>query len=229
MRKKIGIGIGAATAAIALTMGAGAALAASGGHQQARAAAAAAAVHRHITRAQAAKIAKAKVPHSRVIEIESDDRHDRAVWKVTLATPHGRVIVDVDKRTGKATIVRRGSGGHGDAAGAMALSSHRSGSDSARDAREDRRDDRGDVRREDRRETPCGPARRAARGGPAGARGRRPVTRPTDSTGDPCAGQSREGGHCFPRQCPPFAALAGWRGLSSRRRAGRRWGTGQRP
>ena len=109
MRNKIGIGIGAATAAIALTMGAGAAFAASGGHQSA--AAAAAAVHRHVTRAQAAQIAKAKVPHSRVIEIESDDRHDRAVWKVTLATPHGRVIVDVDKKTGKATIVRRGSGG----------------------------------------------------------------------------------------------------------------------
>lgn len=153
MRKRISIGIGVATAAIALTAGAGAAFAASGGHQQATGTAVAAAAHKQITKAQARQIAKAKVPHSRVVEIESDDRHDRAVWKVTLATPHGRVIVDVDKKTGKATIVRRGgSGGHDDAAGAMALSSHRSGSDSARDAREDRRDDRGDVRREDRRE-----------------------------------------------------------------------------
>jgi hypothetical protein len=109
-------------------------------------------VRGHVTRAQAAQIAKAKVPHNRVVEIESDDRNDRAVWKVTLATPHGRVIVDVDKKTGKATIVRHGGGGSGDGAGAGALSSHRSSSDSARDAREDRRDDRGDVRREDKRE-----------------------------------------------------------------------------
>jgi hypothetical protein len=45
------------------------------------------------------------VPYSRVIEIESDDLHNRPVWKVKLATPHGRVIVDVDMWTGKATIV----------------------------------------------------------------------------------------------------------------------------
>lgn len=113
MRRNIGIGIsiGAATAAIALSMGASAAVAASGGHQQAGTAAAAAA-HRNITRAQARHIAMAKVPHSRVIEVESDDLHDRPVWKVELATPHGRVIVDVDKKTGKATIVHRS--GHGD-------------------------------------------------------------------------------------------------------------------
>ena len=148
MRKNIGIGIGAATAAIVLTTGAGAALATSGAHQQAAGTTAVTSVNKHITKAQAARIAKAKVPHSHVIEIESDDLHNRPVWKVKLGTPHGRVVVDVDKRTGKATIVRGDSGGHGDAAGAMALSSARSGSDSARDAREDR----GDVRREDRRE-----------------------------------------------------------------------------
>jgi hypothetical protein len=45
------------------------------------------------------------VPYSRVIVIESDDLHNRPVWKVKLATPHGRVIVDVDMWTGKATIV----------------------------------------------------------------------------------------------------------------------------
>ncbi|HEX6933651.1 MAG TPA: PepSY domain-containing protein [Streptosporangiaceae bacterium] len=150
MRKNIGIGIGAAAAALALTTGAGAALAASGVHQQAGSAAAAAA-HRTITKAQARQIAKAKVPHSRVIEVESDDLHNRPVWKVKLATPHGRVIVDVDKKTGKATIV--GRGGHGTAAGAMPLSSQRSWSDdSARDAREDRGDDRGERHdRDDRR------------------------------------------------------------------------------
>jgi len=148
MRKNIGIGIGAATAVIALTAGAGAALAASGGHQQAAGTTAVAAVNSHITKAQAAGIAKAKVPHSRVLEIESDDLHNRPVWKVKLASPHGRVSVDVDKRTGRATIVSRDSGGHDSGAGAMALGSQRSGSDSARDAREHR----GDVRREDRRE-----------------------------------------------------------------------------
>src|SRR5262249_42831935 len=142
----IGIGIGAATAAIALSMGASAALAAFGGQQQAGTTAAAAA-HRNITKAQARQIAKAKVPHSRVIEIESDDLRNRPVWEVKLAAPHGRIIVDVDKKTGRATIVHRD--GHGDAADAMALSSHRlAGTDSARDAREDAREDRGEDRRE---------------------------------------------------------------------------------
>src|SRR5262249_62261494 len=57
--------------------------------------------------------AEATVPHSRAIEIQSDDLHDRAVWKVTLATRHDRVVVDVDKRTGKATAARRGGSGDG--------------------------------------------------------------------------------------------------------------------
>jgi hypothetical protein len=153
MRKKIVIGLGATTAVIALSMGISGALAASVGHEQAHAVTAAA--HQKITKAEARQIAKAKVPHSHVIEIESDDRHDRAVWKVTLATPHGRVIVDVDKKTGKATIVHHG-GGHGDGVSARALSEHRSsGSDSALDAREDRGEhrggDRGDRRDHDGR------------------------------------------------------------------------------
>ncbi len=158
MRNKIVIGLGATTAVIALSTGVSAALAASAGpHQQARVTTAAA--YKKITKAQARQIALKKVPHSHVIEIESDDRHDRAVWKVTLATKHGRVIVDVDKKTGKATIVHRsghGDGGHDDGTAAMALSGHRSsGHDSARDAREDRtedrRDDRGDRRDHDGR------------------------------------------------------------------------------
>jgi hypothetical protein len=33
-----------------------------------------------------------------------------SVWEVELAAPRGRVVVDVDKRTGKATIVRHGGG-----------------------------------------------------------------------------------------------------------------------
>jgi hypothetical protein len=138
MRRKISIGIGAATAAIALGMGASAALATSAGHQ--RADVAAAASNRHITKALARQIATAKVPHSRVIEVESDDRNDRALWKVTLATPHGRVVVDVDKQTGKATIVRSGSGGHGDAADAAAFGSQGAAGDDRADAREDRED-----------------------------------------------------------------------------------------
>jgi len=145
MRKKIVIGLGATTAVIALSTGISGALAASVGHEQAHAATAAA--HKNITKAEARQIAKAKVPHSHVIEVESDDLHDRAVWKVTLGTPHGRVIVDVDKKTGKATIVHHGGGdgGHGDGISALALGAHRSsGSDSARDGREDRAEHRRD-------------------------------------------------------------------------------------
>jgi hypothetical protein len=108
-------GIGIATAGIIATMAAGVASATTGGQQAAGSVAAAtSSVNRHITKAQARHIATAKVPHSRVIEVESDDLHNRAVWKVKLATPHGRVVVDVDKRTGQATIVQRG-GGHDDA------------------------------------------------------------------------------------------------------------------
>jgi peptidase YpeB-like protein len=139
---KIGVGVGAA--ALAVTMAAGVASATSSGSQQATGTAAAVSVNKHITRAQAKRIAEAKVPHSKAIEAQSDDLHDRAVWKVTLTTAHGRVIVDVDKRTGKATIVRRdGGGGHDDAVLAGRLSSGTSG----RDGRDDgRRHDRGDDR-----------------------------------------------------------------------------------
>jgi hypothetical protein len=138
MRKKIVIGLGATTAVIALSMGISGALAASTGHEQAHAVTAAA--HKKITKAEARQIAKAKVPHSHVIEIESDDLHDRAVWKVQLRTPHGRVIVDVDKRTGKATIVRHG--GHGGGGDDAVMASSFSGVSWGRDR--DRGDDRGD-------------------------------------------------------------------------------------
>jgi uncharacterized membrane protein YkoI len=112
MRSTLKFGIGMGTAAIIGLSSAGVAAAAASGPQAPRSAAVVSAVNKHITRAEAKKIAKAKVPHSRVIEVESDDVHDRAVWKVKLATRHGRVIVDVDKKTGKATIVRHHGGGH---------------------------------------------------------------------------------------------------------------------
>ncbi|HET9897650.1 MAG TPA: PepSY domain-containing protein [Streptosporangiaceae bacterium] len=103
MRKMIGVGVGAA--AVAMTLGTAAGVAsASSSHQATNFATVMAS--KHITKAQAKKIAEAKVPHSKAIEVESDDLHDVAVWKVTLAVPHGRVIVDVNKRTGKATIVK---------------------------------------------------------------------------------------------------------------------------
>lgn len=158
MRKKIVIGLGVTTAVAALSTGVGAALAAPAGLQQSVHTTSAAA-HTKITKAQAKQIAKAKVPHSHVIEIESDDLHDRAVWKVQLGTPKGRVVVDVDKKTGKATIVHKsgghgpGGGGHDNSIGALALTAHRSsGHDSARDAREDRGEDRRDDRGADRRD-----------------------------------------------------------------------------
>jgi uncharacterized membrane protein YkoI len=154
MRTKLSIAIGAAAIALTVSTAAGVASATAGSHQQAARWTAAASVNKHITKAQARQIAKAKVPHSRVIEVESDDLHNRAVWKVTLATSHGRVVVDVDKRTGKATIVRRGSGGgHDDAMAASLFGSDRGSGDirmvsSASEHREDARDrdDIGDDR-----------------------------------------------------------------------------------
>lgn len=132
MRRTLNIGLGVGAAALAVTMAAGVAAATSGAGHHATGTTIES-VNKHITPAQAVRIAEAKVPHSKAIEVQSDDLHDRAVWKVTLRTPHGRVIVDVDKRTGKATIVRRGGGGGHDAAAlASSLSSSRSGSD-ARD------------------------------------------------------------------------------------------------
>lgn len=125
MRRKLNIGIGAGAVAVAITLGTGVASAMSSGHTQAaRPAVAVQTVSKHITKAQARRIALALVPHSRVAEIEPDDLHNRPVWKVTLVTRHGRVIVDVDKRTGKAAIIRRSGsgGGHDDAARAAALS-----------------------------------------------------------------------------------------------------------
>jgi len=176
MRKAASIGIGAGAAAI-VAMSAGVAAAAATGSQQAggsaaaaRPASAASSVNKHITRHQAAVIARARVPHSRVIEIESDDLHDRQVWKVQLHTAHGRVIVDVDKKTGHATIIRRGGHrGPGDVrlprgdratalvAGAAARDDHGRDlrdEDAAEDAAEhrgDRAGERGDDRGRDGR------------------------------------------------------------------------------
>jgi uncharacterized membrane protein YkoI len=116
MRKTVKIGAGLTSAAIVASMAAGVASAAASGQRPATASAnVVAAASAHISRAQARHLARAAVPHSRVIEVESDDLHDRAVWKVKLATPHGRVVVDVDKKTGKVTIIRghRHGGGHG--------------------------------------------------------------------------------------------------------------------
>jgi hypothetical protein len=135
MRNTVKFGIGVGTAAIVATMSAGVAAATTGG-QATGSAASASAINRHITRAQARTIAMAKVPHSRVIEVESDDVHDRAVWKVQLATPHGRVVVDVDKRTGRATIVRDG-GGRGHSVTATVFTGQRSAASDDRSAASD--------------------------------------------------------------------------------------------
>jgi Peptidase propeptide and YPEB domain len=136
MRNTLKLGIGMGTAAIVATMSAGVAMATTGG-QATGSVAAVSMVNKHITRAEARKIAMAKVPHSRVIEVESDDVHDRAVWKVTLATPHGRVVVDVDVRTGRATIVRRG-GGQDLAVTATVFTGQRSAAGDDRGASDDR-------------------------------------------------------------------------------------------
>jgi Peptidase propeptide and YPEB domain len=159
MRRTLKIGIGAGTAAIIATMSAGVASATTGGLQAAGSAATMTSVNKHITRAQARHLARAAVPHSRVIEVQSDDLHDHPVWKVQLATRHGRVVVDVSKRTGKVTILRRhgGGGGHDDAvlatpagpssvASVVASMSRQVTDDRGRDARDNdgAREERGD-------------------------------------------------------------------------------------
>jgi hypothetical protein len=115
MRTSVKLGAGLTSAAIVASLAAGVATATVSGPQRAATASLAAATSSaHITMKQARHLARAAVPHSRVIEIESDDFHDRAVWKVKLATPHGRVVVAVDKKTGKVTILhghRHGGGG----------------------------------------------------------------------------------------------------------------------
>ena len=103
MRKMASIGVGAA--AVAMTLGTAAGVASASSSHPASSFTTVM-VNKHITKAQAKKIAEARVPHSRAVEVESDDLHDVPVWKVTLAVPHGRVIVDVSKRTGKATVVK---------------------------------------------------------------------------------------------------------------------------
>jgi Peptidase propeptide and YPEB domain len=115
MRTSVKLGAGLTSAAIVASLAAGVAAATVSGPQRAATASLAAATSSaHITKQQARHLARAAVPHSRVIEIESDDVHDRAVWKVKLATPHGRVVVAVDKKTGKVTILRGHGGGHDD-------------------------------------------------------------------------------------------------------------------
>ena len=119
MRTSVKLGAGLTSAAIVASLAAGVAAATVSGPQRAATASLAAATSSaHITKQQAKHLARAAVPHSRVIEIESDDFHDRAVWKVKLATPHGRVVVAVDKKTGRVTILHGhrhgGGGGHDD-------------------------------------------------------------------------------------------------------------------
>jgi peptidase YpeB-like protein len=148
VNRTLNAGIGAGALAIAITTGAGVASAVSSHPAASQHQAAVTAVNKHITRAQARRIAEAKVRGSRAIEVESDDVHDRAVWKVTLTTGHGRVVVDVDKRTGKATIAR--SGGHGDSAAVASLGTAgtvvTSGGRRDDHGRDDRGDDRGHGR-----------------------------------------------------------------------------------
>jgi hypothetical protein len=54
---------------------------------------------------QAVAAAQAAVPGGVVVEVASDDEHDRPVWRVTLATPTARVVVIVDAQTGHAELL----------------------------------------------------------------------------------------------------------------------------
>jgi uncharacterized protein YpmB len=107
MRTKLGIGIGAL---VVVTLAvSGVAAAAATGPASAKTAATAvvpssALTANTISEEQARQIAIEAMPGSRVVEIETDDRADRAVWKVTLSTANGRVIVLVDAVTGAVTF-----------------------------------------------------------------------------------------------------------------------------
>lgn len=98
MRTSVVIAIGAAAIAVAVASGVAAAAAPrieGGGPVPSTSAGPSVSV------ADAKQIALAAVPGSTVIQVESDDEHDRPVWKVVLATPNGRVAVSIDAATGE--------------------------------------------------------------------------------------------------------------------------------
>jgi hypothetical protein len=55
----------------------------------------------HVSLDAAKQMALSVVPGGTVIQVESDDVHDRPVWKVIVAAPTGRVVVSIDAATGQ--------------------------------------------------------------------------------------------------------------------------------
>jgi hypothetical protein len=99
MRKSVVFAIGAAAIVVAVASGVAATAApriAEGGGPVPSAS-----TGSRVSVADAKQIALAAVPGSMVIQVESDDVHDRPVWKVVLATPNGRVAVSIDAATGQ--------------------------------------------------------------------------------------------------------------------------------
>jgi hypothetical protein len=99
MRKSVVIAIGAAAIVVAVVSGVAATAApriTEGGGPVPSSSA-----RPSVSVADAKQIALAAVPGSTVIQVESDDVHDRPVWKVVLATPNGRVAVSIDAATGQ--------------------------------------------------------------------------------------------------------------------------------
>jgi hypothetical protein len=99
MRKSVVIAIGAAAIFVAVASGVAATAApriAEGGGPVPSTSAGP-----RISVADAKQIALAAVPGGTVIQVESDDVHDRPVWKVVVATPNGRAAVSIDAATGQ--------------------------------------------------------------------------------------------------------------------------------
>jgi hypothetical protein len=57
--------------------------------------------------AAARRLAEAAVPGGHVVQIESDDRADRQLWKLTVDGSAGRVIVLVDVASAAVTVADR--------------------------------------------------------------------------------------------------------------------------
>jgi uncharacterized membrane protein YkoI len=110
MRKTFGIGIGAAAVAVLALGGISVASAAPPARGDWSAVASATSTSSTVTGvnvAEARRLAQAAVPGGKVLQIESDDRADRPVWKVTVDGPAGQVIAVVDDASAAVTVVSR--------------------------------------------------------------------------------------------------------------------------
>jgi hypothetical protein len=97
----------------------------------------------HISSSDAEQIALSVVPNSTVIQVESDDVHDRQVWKIVLAAQNGRVVVSIDTVTGQVLDQQSGEANQPTSSSTTQPSDDQPGHDVGDDHGGDRVDDRG--------------------------------------------------------------------------------------